>query len=128
MKKIICLLLVAMMSISICACGGSDTSNNGTENNVGNSTEQKTYIINVEVIEVSPIYGDLETKTEIIGYKYKFAFAETKEHGPGTVGYETENTEQEFEIGDTVKLISGWNERYNIPNLNDILSVEKVEK
>ena len=42
MKKIISLLLVAMMSVSLCACGGSETSNNenASNENTSNKNEQ----------------------------------------------------------------------------------------
>ena len=136
MKKMILGLVMATMLMCLVGCGGSEANNNTDKNN-GTSTESYIDGVTGERVEVEisddKTYTYYAEVTKALNYEdgsamYQLTFRieDGDYKNAGASAYKTEKPE--LSEGDVVKVVCSWNETDNKPNLQDIISVEKVEE
>lgn len=127
MKKIISILLVGMMCVSLCACGGSETSNSDVNNNKpSNTTEQKDdsvdgpIQIHASIVSIDEVYTKIESSFKAYSFTQHLKNSWLKEN------FENLNLQAGDKVLITVNCDSYQDIGWGIKDESLILSIEKV--
>jgi len=137
MKKRIVVFLATLMCISLCACGGSDTtSGNDTNEQTGSQGKEHTIVVDTPTETEETIDDTFVIYTEIGSIPFE---DENKQVCAVTITFEFQGKEEwqtinfegkpnEYKVGDKIKLVLGSRmyEGEALPDRSNIISIEII--